>query len=181
MTFRSLIFLVSLLLLPGVLRSQTTQTRPNIWEPLKFLVGKWDGTGNGQPGTSKIEREYRFVLNDKYLNVQNRSVYDPQPKNPKGEIHEDWGMISYDKSRKQFVFRQFHVEGFVNQYASTSISEDGKTIVFTSEGIENIPTGWRARETYRIVNVDEFTEVFELAEPGKDFQIYSEGHFRRRK
>ena len=39
----------------------------------------------------------------------------------------------------------------------------------------------RARETYKIVNADEFTEVFELAEPGKDFQIYSEGHFRRRK
>lgn len=181
MTFRSLVFIVSLLLLPALLRSQTTQTRPDVWQPLKFLAGRWEGTGNGQPGASKIEREYRFVLNDKYLNVQNRSFYDPQPKNPKGEVHEDWGMISYDKSRKQFVFRQFHVEGFVNQYVSTSISDDGKTIVFTSEGIENIPTGWRARETYKIVSADEFTEVFELAEPDKDFQIYSEGHFRRRK
>lgn len=149
MTFRRIVFIVaSLPLLTSLLRSQTTQTRPDVWQPLKFLVGKWEGTGNGQPGASKIEREYRFVLNDKYLNVQNRSVYDPQPKNPKGEIHEDWGMISYDKTRKQFVFRQFHIEGFVNQYVSTSISGDGKTIVFTSEGIENIPTGWRAREKH---------------------------------
>ena len=45
-----------------------------------------------------------------YLHLQNRSVYDPHPKNPKGEIHEDWGMISYDKSRKHFFFRQFHVD-----------------------------------------------------------------------
>ena len=181
MAFRSLVFIVSLLLLPALLRSQTDQTRRDIWQPLKLLIGRWEGTGDGQPGASQIEREYRFVLNDKYLNVQSRSVYDPQQKNPKGEVHEDWGMISFDKSRKQFVFRQFHVEGFVNQYVSTSISDEGKTIVFTSEGIENIPTGWRARETYGIVNANEFTEVFELAEPGKDFQIYSEGHFRRRK
>jgi len=63
----------------------------------------------------------------------------------------------------------------------TSISDDGKTIVFTAEGIENIPAGWRARETYKIVGPDEFTEVFELAGPGKDFEVYSEGHFKRKK
>jgi hypothetical protein len=56
--------------------------RPEVWEPLKQLVGKWEGTGNGHPVTSKVQREYRLVLNDKFLHVQNRSVYDPQPKNP---------------------------------------------------------------------------------------------------
>ena len=172
--------LTLLLLIASSVMAQTPR-RPDAWEPLKFLVGKWEGTGTGQPGVSKVEREYRLVLNDKFLHVQNRSVYDPQPKNPKGEIHEDWGMISFDKGRKQFVLRQFHVEGFVNQYVNTSISADGKTIVFTSEGIENIPAGWRARETYKIVNAEEFIEVFELAEPGKDFELYSEGHFRRKK
>jgi len=57
----------------------------------------------------------------------------------------------------------------------------GKTIVFTSQSIENIPAGWRARETYKIVGPHEFTEVFELAGPGKDFEVYSEGHFKRKK
>src|SRR5437867_10901669 len=146
------------------------------WEPRKYLVGSWEGTGSGQPGMSKIQREYRFVLNDKYIQVQNKSTYDPQPKNPKGEVHQDWGMISFDKSRKNFVLRQFHVEGFVNQYVMTGSSADGKTIVFTSENIENIPAGYRARETYKILGPDEFKEVFEIAEPGKDFEIYSEGH-----
>ena len=153
----------------------------NAWEPLKFFVGKWEGTGKGKPGAAKIEREYQFVLNSKYLNVQSRSSYEPQPDNPKGEIHQEWGMISFDKSRKQFVFRQFHVEGFVNQYVTTSISNDGKEIVFTSEGIENIPAGWRARETYKIISPDEFIETFELAGPGKDFEIYSEGRLMRKK
>ena len=88
--------------------------------------------------------------------------------------------MSFDKGRQNFEFRQFHIEGFVNQYVMTSSSADGKTIVFTSESIENIPAGYRARETYKILGPDEFTEVFEIAEPGKDFEHYSEGHFKRK-
>jgi hypothetical protein len=70
-------------------------------------------------------------------------------------------MMSFDKGRKNFVLRQFHVEGFVNQYVMTGATADGKTIVFASESIENIPAGYRARETYKIIGPDEFTEVFE--------------------
>jgi len=115
----------------------------------------------------------------KFLQVQNKSAYDPQPKNPKGEIHEDWGFLSFDKSRKKFLLRQFHVEGFVSEYVMSSSSADGKTIVFTTESIENIPAGFRAREAYRILGPDKFVEVFEIAEPGKDFELYSENHYRR--
>lgn len=171
--------IVTVLLLVAFVGTAQMPTRSDTWEPLRYLVGIWEGTGSGQPGVSKIQREYRLVLNDKFLHVQNKSTYDPQPKNPKGEVHQDWGMMSFDKSRKKFVFRQFHVEGFVNQYVMTST--DGKTIVFTSESIENIPAGFRARETYKILGPDEFTEVFEIAEPGKDFEVYSEGHFKRKK
>jgi hypothetical protein len=79
----------------------------------------------------------------------------------------------------RFVFRQFHVEGFVNQYVLDYLAPDGQTIAFVTEAIENIPTGWRAKETYTILNSDEFTEIFELAAPDKDFQTYSESHFKR--
>lgn len=51
--------------------------------------------------------------------------------------------------------------------------------MFTSEAIENITPGWRARETYRFVGPDELVEVFELAEPGKDFTTYSETRLER--
>jgi hypothetical protein len=77
--------------------------------------------------------------------------------------------------------RQFHVEGFVNQYKTETVSQDGKLLVFVSEAIENILGGWRAKETYRILNDDEFIETFELAEPGKNFVVYSENHFKRQK
>jgi hypothetical protein len=169
----------ALFLLASVGTAQTP-TGSDAWAPIRPLVGIWEGTGKGQPGVPRFNGEYRFVLNDKFLHVQNKSTYDPQPKNPKGEVHEDWGMISFDKGRKKFVLRQFHVEGFVNQFVMNS-SDEGKTIVFTSESIENIPTGFRARETYKIVGPDEFIEIFEIAEPGKDFEVYSESNFRRKK
>ena len=110
-----------------------------------------------------------------------KGTYPPQPKNPKGEVHEDTGFISYDKAAKKLVLRQFHVEGFVNHYVLDSVSEDGRRVVFVTVAIENIPAGWRGRETYDFVNDNEFVETFALAEPGKDFATYSETHFRRKR
>lgn len=166
------------LLLCGFLTAQTSSA-PDVWEPVRTLIGAWEGKVNGQPGRGKCEREYRFTLNKKFIEVRNKSVYSAQPKNPKGEVHEDWGMISYDRSRKKLVLRQFHVEGFVNQYAGEAGAD--KTIRFQSEGIENIPAGFRARETYTITGPNQFVERFEMAEPGKEFELYSETRFARKK
>ena len=66
------------------------------------------------------------------------------------------------------------------QYSLESISEDGRSFVFTSTAIENIPQGWRARESYRFLSNDEFVETFALAGPGKEFETYSETRFRRK-
>jgi hypothetical protein len=150
-----------------------------MWAPFDFFVGSWEGAGKGQSGISTVERSYELVLNGKFLHVRNKSTYAPQAQNPAGEVHEDWGFISYDRTRKSFVLRQFHVESFVNQFVQESISPDGATIVFISEQIENIPAGWRAKETYKILGADEFSEVFELAAPGQEFEVYTENHFRR--
>jgi hypothetical protein len=158
-----------------------TNQKTDVWEPLRFLIGAWEGVGKGQPGVSRMEREYQFALDGKFIQARNKSIYAPQEKNPKGEQHEDWGMLSFDKGRKQFVLRQFHVEGFVNQYVMEKPAADTKTLVFQTESIENIPAGWRARETYKIISRDEFTETFELAAPGKDFEVYSESQLKRKK
>jgi len=159
---------------------QTPQSTPT--DPLQsvaFLVGRWEGSSEGQPGVGTLQREYTRVLNSRFIREQNRSEYPPQDKNPKGETHEHVGMFSFDKSRGRTILRQFHVEGFVNQYvAETGAVVDGK-IVFTSEAIENIPSGWRARETYTLIGPDEFEEVFELAEPGQSFELYSRARLKR--
>jgi len=157
------------------------QTPPpqDVWQPLRGFLGNWKGQGSGEPGTGDYERSYRFIFKDRFIEVKNRSSWRPTEQNPKGEIHEDLGYISYDKARKTFVLRQFHIEGFVNQYRLESISEDGRKIVFVSEAIENIGAGWRARETYQIAGADEFTETFELAPPGGEFGPYTTATLKR--
>jgi hypothetical protein len=154
--------------------------KPDPFASIRFMLGSWEGTGEGEPGVSKVERTYAPILNGRFLQVTNRSTYAAQEKNPKGEVHEDIGMFSYDRARKAVVFRQFHVEGFVNHYMQRA-SEDPNVVVFESESIENIPAGFRARETYTRVSDDEFTETFELAEPGADYKVYSKATLKRKK
>jgi hypothetical protein len=170
-----------LFLVPLLAVGQEPAKKPDVWGPFKYFLGNWQGEGKGEAGVSQLEREYQSILNGKYIQIKHKSVYAPQEKKPKGETHEEIGFISFARGTKAFMMRQFHVEGFVIQYRSETVSEDGKLIVFTSESIENIPAGWRARETYRIVNENEFTETFELAEPGKDFHVYTTNHFKRKK
>jgi hypothetical protein len=154
-------------------------TTPSPLDSIQFFAGHWQGTSQGKPGHGRGERSYEFVLRGKFLRVKNKTVYPPQEKNTKGEIHEDIGYFSYDRQRKKLLLRQFHVEGFVNEYVQREIAEDSKRLVFETERIENIPDGWRARETYQIVGPGEFVEVFELAEPQKEFAVYSESHWKR--
>jgi hypothetical protein len=171
--------IAALLIISPLLSFGQMTKQDSVWLPFRHIVGKWTGTSEGEPGKGTYERSYEIVLNKKFIEVRNKSTYPPSANNPEGEIHEDRGFISYDKARKTFVLRQFHIEGFVNQYKIESISPDGKTIVFISEAIENIPAGFRAKETYQIVNDNEFTETFELAEPGKDFELYSKAVLKR--
>jgi THAP4-like, heme-binding beta-barrel domain len=142
------------------------------------LVGRWTGATEGQPGKGTVEREYERILNSRFIQVRNRSTYPPQEKNKKGETHEDVGLFSFDSGRKRIVLRQFHTEGFVNQYVLDPTSAPGRLVLVT-ESIENIPAGWRARETYILTDSDQLEEIFELAAPGKDFEPYSRSRLTR--
>ena len=170
---------IALCLVPSALAQASQPSAANqSLAALDPFIGRWQGTSEGQPGTGTVEREYTRILNSRFIRVTNRSVYPPQERNPKGEQHEDVGIFSVDASRKRIVFRQFHVEGFVNQYVQEEPSGQ-QTLVFVTESIENIPSGWRARETYRMISADEFEEVFELAAPGKPFELYSRARLKR--
>lgn len=59
-------------------------------------------------------------------------------------------MYSYDRALKKIVLRQFHNEGFVNEYTLESVAPDGKALEFTTVRIENIAPGWRAKESWRV-------------------------------
>lgn len=77
--------------------------------------------------------------------MRNKSTYAPQEKNPKGEVHDDWGLFSQDSARKKLILRQFHIEGFVNQYVLPS--ENRTQLVFTTESMRTFPPAFeRAKE-----------------------------------
>jgi hypothetical protein len=171
--------LIVVALCAGCAGTPATGLSGDHWSPLRPFVGRFVGAGEGEPGRSTVAREYRAILGGRYLHATNRSTYAPQPKNPKGEVHDHWDVFSWDRRRKAFVLRQFHTEGFVTQYVLETIADGGHTMVFTSEAIENIAPGWRARETYRFVGADELIETFELAAPGAEFEVYSVNHLQR--
>lgn len=171
--------LIAFLLFPLMVFCQSK--KDSLWQPFKSLIGNWKGAGEGEPGKGDYERSFQFVLDNNFIEIRNKSTYPPSTQNNgKGEVHEDIGYISYDRGRQTFVLRQFHKEGFVNQYKLDSISADRKTLVFVSEAIENIAKGWRTKEIWHI-GENSFSESFELAEPGKDFAVYTKSQFLKEK
>jgi len=177
---RSGVLVALALVLSSALVSAARQPATTVdpFQRVTFMLGKWQGNQEGQPGKGVATREYSRALNSRFIRVVNRSEYPPQEKNPKGETHQDEGFISFDRARKKLILRQFHIEGFFNQY----VEDDGATttaISFSSEALENVPAGWKARESYIIHGPDEFEEVFELAQSGKPFEVYSRARFKR--
>lgn len=144
---------------------------PDPWQSVQRLLGEWAGTTNGQAGSGSVLRRYAQVMGQRYIHETNTSTYPPQERNKAGEVHEHWGMVSFDKARKVLMLRQFHIEGFVNTYRQVS-DPGAELLVFESEAFENFSNSWKARETYTFLGEDEFVETFELAPPGKPYQIY---------
>jgi hypothetical protein len=159
---------VLLVFLPILVAAQTNQKK-DIWEPLRFLEGTWEG---GESGVSKVTQVYLFVLNGNFLHMKTRSVFEPTEKNPKGEVHEDFGVFSYDKGRETFVMRGFYVEGFVNTYVMDDISEDGKVFTFLTEHVENAPDGTKAKLVFKVLSDEEIELSFHVAFPGREFSCY---------
>jgi len=170
--------LVMAVILPVLLLAQP-EKKQDIWEPMNFLVGVWEGKGEGKSGISTVSHDFQFIMKAKYLHMKTKATFDPQEKNPKGEVHEDWGFFSYDLSRKKIVFRQFHIEGFMTQCVLEDIYEKGK-LVFVSEEIENAPPGLKARLTFRRLNADGLEVNFELLFPGRKFDCYSLNTLKRK-
>ena len=153
--------------------------QPDPLSTLRRFEGKWEGAALGAPGKGVSTREYRFELNGRFLMARNRSVYEPKSPNAKPEVHEDLSLFSFDGGLKKIILRQFHAEGFVNEYTAAPSTADGTSLEFITVRIENIPPGWRAKESYRFVSADEIVETFSLAAPGKEVEVYSQTRLRR--
>jgi hypothetical protein len=149
------------------------------WAPVRVFEGKWEGSVTGRPGKQLTSREYHFVSDGTFLWQYDHSVYEAKSPDTAPKVREDFGYFSYDKFLKTIVWRQFHSEGFINEYRLESVSDDGKRFEFVTVRIENLPPGWRARKSYRVLSTDEIEETFSLAAPEKEFDTYTVAHLNR--
>jgi len=175
---RRMALLVILLALPAISVGQADNAE-DIWQPLRYLDGSWTGEGDGMSGHSDVTQSYEFLLDGNFLKMQTRAVFEPQEKNPNGEIHEDFAVFSYDQSRKIFVMRAFYVEGFVNTYTLAETSEDGKILTFETESVENAPPGTKAKLVFEHTDDDKLKTSFFVAFPGQDFGCFSTNIMKR--
>jgi hypothetical protein len=142
---------------------------------LDFLIGKWTGQGQGFGRTSQVEHTYRYILQDRFIHCQTRSIANDEG----GEVvdvHEDWEIYRYDPDGSAVILRGFYSEGYVNVYLMEAQSEG--ELVFTSEWTEGAG-GMRARIRLDHLSPDEYTMALDLAAPGKDFVECQLVHMKR--
>lgn len=94
--------LVSTLLVPAVLGADLAAptAKPDPWKLLGVLIGKWEGDVQGEPGSGKATREYRFILNNRFIHITNQSIYPPQEKTRKARFTTMWVSSVSTKRRK---------------------------------------------------------------------------------
>lgn len=164
----SLLAVVASLLGGERLAAQAQDAMADPWEPLRLLEGSWDGSIDGVLGRGVGRRTYEFIFDDLYLVSRHASVRLPQDQSPEGDHHREFGVYSYDRERGMLVLREFMVEGYVLR----STCETGPMrFVCTAEEVES-GSGIRARLTIEISDAFHFTEIYELAMPGKPLRRY---------
>jgi hypothetical protein len=143
---------------------------------LEYFMGNWESQTTGKAGKGIGKQSFTTEMNGQYIGLDVETKFEPSEKHPEGELHIDKGYISFDAFRKKIIYRQFNIEGYVNQYV-LSIPKEG-VFVFETEAVENVPAGFRARITFEIIDENSFKEGFELAAPGKDYSecIYNTWH-----
>lgn len=149
----------------------------NRFERFDFLIGNWQGVETGVAGDGIGFRTYNYDLNKNYIVEKNQSSFPKTEKKPMGEVHRDFGVMSYNSNDSSIVFREFHVEGFTNIYLLDKELSTETKFVFITREIENNPGNWIAKSTITKISDTEFIETFEIAMDGKIFKPFLKNHW----
>ena len=145
----------------------------NHFERISFILGEWKGTGSGFGNEkSKIESSFQLIMDGKYIEVKNESRFEPTETKPEGEYHIDKGFISYDRTRKALVFRQFNNEGYVNQYILNDSVSNDSSLIFETESIENFVPDGKARWTIKKISETRIETTFDVSFPNNGFTCF---------
>ena len=142
------------------------------FENLDFLIGNWQGVETGVAGNGIGFRTYTYELNENYIMERNQSTFPKTEKKPKGEVHRDIGIFSYNANTKEIVYRSFNVEGFTNIFVLDSVNSTKQKFVFITREIENNPANWKARVIIEKISEAEFRESFDIAMDGANYKDF---------
>ena len=164
---------ITLVVLGLILTSGVSFGQTNSFDKIKFILGEWHGTGSGFGNEkSRIESSFQLVMDEKYIEVKNESIFEPTEKKPEGEHHIDKGFISYDKNRDLIIYRQFNKEGYVNQYLLNDTLSNDSILVFETEMIENFVPGGKARWTIKKKSETQIETIFDVSFPNKKYSCF---------
>jgi len=151
----------------------------NSFEQFDFLIGNWQGVESGIPGNGIGFRTYVYDLNKNFIVEKNQSTFPKTDKKPMGEVHRDFGVISYNSNDSTIVFRQFHTEGFTNIFVLNKELSTSHKFVFITREIENNHGNWVAKFTITKISETEFSETFEIAMDGIKFNQILNNNFKK--
>jgi hypothetical protein len=168
---KKLFILILLTFLPVIGFSQ------NKFDNFDFLIGNWQGVETGVSGDGIGYRTYSYELGKNYIMEKNQSTFPKSDKKPKGEVHKDIGIISYNSNKKEIIYRSFNIENFTNIFVlNDSLSTETKFVFITRE-IENNPGIWKARVVIEKISDSEFNELFDIAMDGENFNPFLQNHW----
>lgn len=143
------------------------------WHAIQRLLGRWQGTASGKPGTGTQVRRYRPILGGAFILGTNEARWQAVAGEGEPPPHEDMSVLSFDRAAGQLVMRSFYNEGFVHEYRCVDAAPDGSRFVFEASSVENGPPGMRPRDTIVFAADGALEATFELAMPGQDFETYT--------
>jgi len=147
------------------------------FENFNFLIGNWQGVETGVAGNGIGFRTYTYELNDNYIMEKNQSTFPITEKKPKGEVHRDIGIFSYNANTNETIYRSFNVEGFTNIFVLDSVNSTRQKFVFITREIENNPGNWKARVIIEKISAEEFIETFDIAMNGVNYEDFISNHW----
>ena len=146
--------------------------------PLAWLVGEWQGYGKFGTRMTYAHRKYSYDLEGMYLVERTIDMFPPPEPSTEFEVHQDFVVYYRDTTTGGLKAKAFFVEAFVTS-ETVSGGEGGKPIIAESTEIENGPPGLRTRFTLTRETNDRFKETFEIARPGKEFELAEESFYKR--
>jgi hypothetical protein len=167
-------FLLALCLaLPSLterLAAQGTASPPKFGPKWKVLIGEWKG--ESQSSTASGECGFHFDLSDHVIVRTNHAVLPGSS----GSVHNDLMVISPEPTEDRARASYFDNEGHVIEYAA-AWTPDGDTLTFLSKPA----AGPQFRLTYKKLDANTFTVVFDMAAPGQPaaFRTYTSGKIIR--